>query len=100
MRGRRATVGEFAKLLGIGSGHENCGQHNQQENRAQNDSRKLLQGTHWLFHTNARPAISASELAASITRQTNRVTLTMSGKSRLRAACQASCPTPGESHRA
>ena len=48
----------------------------------------------------ARPARSASEFAASITRETTRVTLTIRGKSRLSAACQASWPNPGESQSA
>src|SRR6266705_1390626 len=97
---RWTGVGHISKLPGIRSGHEHRGKHNQYEDRTENDGRRLLKGTHSVLHSKARPARSATELAASITRQTTSVTLTIRGKSRLSAACQASCPRPGESHRA
>src|SRR5258707_204523 len=100
MRRRRNSVGDVSKLPGIRSGHEDGGEHHQQKDRAENDGCHFLKGTHCVLHAKARPARSASEFAASITRQTIRVTFTMRGKSRLSAACQASCPRPGESHRA
>src|SRR5712691_1157547 len=100
MRGRRNSIGDGSKLPGIRSGHEAGGEHHQQKDHAENDGRYFLEGTHCALPAKARPARSASEFAASITRQTTRVTLTMRGKSRLSAACQASCPRPGESHRA
>src|SRR6266852_5100141 len=100
MRGRRNSVGDVSKLPGIRSGHEDGGEHHQQKDHAENDGCHFLKGTHCVLHAKARPARSASEFAASITRQTTRVTFTMRGKSRLSAACQASCPKPGESHRA
>src|SRR5712692_212429 len=100
MHCRRTSVGDISKLPGIGSGHKNGGEHHQHKDHAQNDGCYLLQRPHWLSPTKARPANSVTEFAASITRQTTRVTLTMRGKSRLSAACHASCPSPGESHNA
>src|SRR5712671_6658290 len=100
MRGRRTSVGDISKLPGVRSGHEDGGEHHQYEDQAENKGGHLLRGSHCVLLARARPAKSASEFATSITRQTTRVTLTIRGKSRLRAACQASCPRPGESHRA
>src|SRR5258708_8860595 len=100
MRGRRNSVGDVSKLPRIRSGHEDGGEHHQQEDHAENDGCNFVKGTHCVLHAKARPARSAREFAASITRQPTRVTCTMRGKSRLSAACQGSCPRPGESHRA
>src|SRR5436309_19937 len=100
MCGRRASVGNISKLPGIRSRHEDGGEHHKCKDHTQNQGCALLEGAHCVLLAKARPARSAKEFAASITRQTTRVTLTMRGKSRLRAACQASCPMPGESHRA
>src|SRR6266700_5000721 len=100
MRGGRTSVGDISKLPGIRSRHEDGGEHHQYKDRAENDGRHFLERAHWAPHSKACPARSASEFAASITRQTTKVRLTMRGKSRLSAACQASCPRPGESHRA
>src|SRR5712664_43804 len=100
MRGRRSGVRDISKLPGVRSRHEDGGKHHQYKDQAKNDGCHLLRGSHCVLPAKARPAKSASEFAASITRQTTRVTLTIRGKSRLRAACQASCPRPGESHRA
>src|ERR1700687_390635 len=100
MRGRRSSVGEVSELPRIRSGNQDGGEHHQRENQTENDGRQFLQRIHCVFPAKARPARSANEFAASITRQTISVTLTMRGKSRLSAACQASWPRPGESHNA
>src|SRR6266481_474179 len=100
MRGRRTGVGLISKLPGIGSGHEDGGKHHRYKDHAENDCCHFFEGPHLPLPAKACPAKSASEFAASITRQTTSVTLTMRGKSRLSAACQASCPRPGESHKA
>src|SRR3989441_11375077 len=100
MRGRRTSVGDISKLPRVRSGHEDGGERHHYKDHAQNDGCYFLEGAHSVLPAKARPARSASEFATSITRQTTRVTLTMRGKSRLSAACQASCPRPGESHRA
>src|SRR5713226_6327452 len=100
MRGRRTGVGDISKLPGVRSGHKDGGEYHQYKDQAENGGGHFLRGSHCALPARARPAKSASEFAASITRQTTRVTLTIRGKSRLRAACQASCPRPGESHRA
>src|ERR1700739_3122132 len=100
MRSRRASVGDIAKLPDISAGQKDGGKHNDEKNHAENRGRHLLKGVHCAPPAKALPARSASQLAASITRHTIRVTLTIRGKSRLSADCQASCPRPGESHRA
>src|SRR5712692_917676 len=98
---RRWTgVRNIPELPGIVSGQKNSGEHHQYENRDQDGGGHFLQGLHCMLPAKVRPARSASELAASITRETTRVTLTMRGRSRLRAACHASWPIPGESQSA
>src|SRR5208282_3473539 len=100
MRGGRGGVGNVAELASIGSVQQKGGEHHGNENGAEDGDSRLLKGLHCEFPTKVRPARSASALAASITRATTRVTLTMRGRSRLRAACQASWPRPGESQSA
>src|SRR6266436_6604818 len=100
MCGRRTGVGNVSELPRVRSRKQKSREQHQYENRAEDGGGHFLKGLHCASLEKARPARSASEFAASITRETTRVTLTMRGKSRLRAACQASCPRPGESHRA
>src|SRR5216684_2509899 len=98
---RRWTgIGNVPELPGIVSGQEKSGEHHQYENCDQDGGGHFLQGLHRVLSAKVRPARSASELAAIITRETTRVTLTMRGRSRLSAACQASWPIPGESQSA
>src|SRR5216684_3634686 len=100
MHGRRTGIGNITKLPGVMGGQKDGGKQDDYKDCAQDRCRQLLQGAHCALRAKARPARSANAFAASITKQTTSVTLTIRGKSRLSAACQASCPRPGESHRA
>src|SRR6266853_981357 len=97
MCGRRIGVGNVSELPGIGSRQQKGCEHHQYEDRAEGGGCQFLYRVHCMLPAKARPARSASEFAASITRETTRVTLTIRGKSRLSAACPASWPNPGES---
>jgi len=65
------------KLPRIVSRQKKSGKHHHYENRNQDGSGHFLQGLTARSARKVRPARSASELAASITRETTRVTLTM-----------------------
>src|SRR5207302_4959480 len=100
MRVRRTAVGNISELPCIVSRQEESCEHHHHKNRTQDGGGHFLKERHEAFPAKLRPAKSASEFAASITRATSRVTFTMSGRSRLSAACQASWPKPGESQSA
>src|SRR5437899_1724306 len=100
MRGGRTGVGNISELPRIVSRQEESCEHNQSKKSTQDGSGNFLKRCHDVLPAKVRPARSASEFATSITRATIRVTFTMSGRSRLRAACQASWPKPGESQSA
>src|SRR3989440_13004217 len=100
MRRGRTGVGNVSELASIVRWQEKCCEYNQSKKRAQDGGGHFLKRRHDMLPAKVRPAKSASEFAASITRATIKVTLTMSGRSRLRAACQASWPKPGESQSA
>src|SRR5205809_6093244 len=100
MRRGRTGVGNISELPSIVRRQEKCCEHHQHNNRGQDGSGHFLKRRHDVLPAKLRPVKSASEFAASITRATIKVTLTMSGGSRLRAACQASWPKPGESQSA
>src|SRR5260370_33435742 len=98
MSSRRTSAGDISELPGIRSGHEDSGEHHQYENRAQDGGCHFLKGLHCMLLVTARPARSASEIAAIMTRETTRVTLTMRSRARPSAACQANWPSPRDSH--
>src|SRR5438445_6696813 len=100
MRRGRTGVGNISELPRIVSRQEESCEQNQHNNRAQDGGGNILKRCHDVLPAKVRLARSASEFAASITRERIKVTFRMSGRSRLRAACQASWPKPGESQSA
>src|SRR5260370_16682786 len=100
MRGRRSGVGNIPELPRIRSRQQEGREDHHYKDRAQDGSCRFLKELHCILPVKVRPARSASEFAASITRETTRVTLTMRAKSRLSAPARRAGPNPAESQHA
>src|SRR5580692_4344839 len=99
MRCGRGCIGNVAKLVGIGIMGEGPCEQPRCENEEQGTATE--QAKHTLgVHRDLSCGVAARKLIPTVRRVTKSVMLVSKGKSRLRAACHANCPIPGESERA
>src|SRR5580658_566987 len=99
MRRGGSGIGKFTKLMGVRivgkAAREETHCENEEQSATAEEAKDALG-----VHDGLSCIVPARKLTPTVRRVTKSVMLVSKGKSRLRAACQANCPIPGESERA